>query len=419
MHRPAKSSERGAILLHVAIAMVTLIAVNTFVVDYGVMWVARRQAQNAADAGALAGAVAMAFDPEGWTDRSETGPARLAAYQVARTNEIWGEAPALNIATDVFFTDQPAAQCRDDDGNARCIRVNVYRNQERNNALPAVFGIIVGLTGQGVRATATARVAVADGTDCIKPTAIPDKWRDVHDTTAPTAPAETWTQFDNFETHSQNGNSWTPLADPDVYVAPSESDPGTGFSVTNDVGMELVLAEMQPGVVSAGGVAAVHLPGELGFRDSIKQCNGIPVVIGDALEAEHVDSNIPDSIHKGFHHLIDMDPYAEWDPSTNSVVNSCAQAATPCAASSPRIVALPVFNTGDYYNGVVNGQASPPLTVVNIVGFFVDWEGREDEGPLNGQYVVKGFITEAPGLELGNANITPEASLLSQIQLVR
>ena len=48
--KPTRSSERGAILVHVAIAMLALIAVNTFVVDYGVMWVARRQAQNAADA---------------------------------------------------------------------------------------------------------------------------------------------------------------------------------------------------------------------------------------------------------------------------------------------------------------------------------------------------------------------------------
>jgi hypothetical protein len=361
----------------------------------------------------------MAFDPEGWTDRSVEGPARLAAFQVARTNEIWGEPPDVNIATDVFFTDQPAAQCRDDDGNARCIRVDVYRNQQRDNALPSVFGLIVGLTGQGVRATATARVAVADGTDCIKPLAIPDKWQDVNDTTAPTAPANTWTQFDTFETHSRSGNSWNPLANPDTYTAPSESDPGTGFTVATDVGMELVLAQGMPSVISAGGFTGVHLPGELGFRDAIKGCNGIPVVIGDALEPETVDGDIPDSVHKGFHHVIDMDPYAEWDPSTNSVINSCAQAANPCAGSSPRIVALPVYDTGQFYNGIINGQASPPVTVVNIVGFFVDWEGREDEGPLDGQYVVKGFITEAPGLELGNSTITPEASLLSQIQLVR
>jgi Flp pilus assembly protein TadG len=83
-------SERGAIALHVAIGMIVLIAFLTFVVDYGVMWVGRRMAQNAADGGALAGAVAMAFDANGWTDRTTNGPARLAARQVALANGIWG-----------------------------------------------------------------------------------------------------------------------------------------------------------------------------------------------------------------------------------------------------------------------------------------------------------------------------------------
>ena len=90
-----RHSERGAVAIHVAIGMVVLIAFLSFVVDYGVMWVGRRQAQNAADAGALAGAVAMAFDPNGWTDRSDTGPGRAAAQQVALSNFIWGEAPSV------------------------------------------------------------------------------------------------------------------------------------------------------------------------------------------------------------------------------------------------------------------------------------------------------------------------------------
>ena len=127
-----------------------LIAFNTFVIDYGVMWVGRRQAQNAADAGALAGAVSMAFDANGWTDRTPAGPARTAAQQMALTNVVWGQAPDVDIATDVFFTDTPAAMCAPDpDGNTPCIRVDVYRNQARGNALPALFGGSVGLLLDG------------------------------------------------------------------------------------------------------------------------------------------------------------------------------------------------------------------------------------------------------------------------------
>ena len=54
--------DRGAIIIHVAFALLALLAFSAFVVDMGVMWVSRRQAQNAADAGALAGAVALMKD---------------------------------------------------------------------------------------------------------------------------------------------------------------------------------------------------------------------------------------------------------------------------------------------------------------------------------------------------------------------
>jgi hypothetical protein len=136
-----------------------------------------------------------------------------------------------------------------------------------------------------------------------------------------------------------------------------------------------VLSQNKPNLVKAGAYTPVRLPGDQDFRTNIKECNGIPVVIGDTLPTiDASTTDIGDSVHKGFKHLIDLDPHAEWDPTTNSVINSCAQGANPCAGTSPRVVALPVYNTGQYFNGIVNGQAVPPVNVVNIVGFFVDWE---------------------------------------------
>ena len=54
--------DRGAITIHVALALMALLMFSSIVVDYGVMWVSRRQAQNAADAAALAGAIALVKD---------------------------------------------------------------------------------------------------------------------------------------------------------------------------------------------------------------------------------------------------------------------------------------------------------------------------------------------------------------------
>ena len=65
--------DRGAIIIHVAFALLALLAFSAFVVDMGVMWVSRRQAQNAADAGALAGAVCA---DERWRGRPRRGSAK-------------------------------------------------------------------------------------------------------------------------------------------------------------------------------------------------------------------------------------------------------------------------------------------------------------------------------------------------------
>ena len=404
------TSARGAILLHVAIGLMVLIGMTAFVVDYGVMWVGRRQAQNAADAGALAGAVAMAFDANGWTDRTPTGPARAAARQMAVTNVVWGQAPDVNVTTDVFFTDQPADLCAPDaGGNTPCIRVDVYRNQQRGNALPALFGLAVGLTDQGVKATATARVAVANASNCLKPWAIPDKWLEMQ------TPA--WSEDDNYDTQVCQGNSCTPIPappGPDVYSRPTATSPGTGFRVAVDRGLRLTLKAGSPSTSIAPGVFyPVRIPrydgistGGADYRANIASCNGIPIEIGDTLQTEN--GNMIGPTRQGVTDLIALDPNATWDPTDNIVVNSCAQSSPPCAGQSPRIVAIPVFHTDDYYTGKMTGLTT--LTVVNILGFFIeDMQGND----------VVGYFTETPGLSTGTSTIAPEASFLTQIQLVR
>ena len=415
MHKARRrhESERGAVLIHVAIGIVVLIGFLTFVVDYGVMWVGRRQAQNAADAGALAGAVAMAFDANGWTDRSDTGPARTAARQMALTNWVIGEAPDVDMATDVYFTGQPADMCPADvNGLTGCIRVDVYRNQTRGNALPSIFGQAFGINAHGVRATATARVAVADSSDCLKPWAIPDKWLDRYDVT-PTIDVNRWTEDDRFETHTGGGQP-TPLPNPDVYTPPSNSGPGTGFTVAADLGTRVTLKQGGPSTAIEPGVfQPVRIPrydgnstGGADYRDNIASCSGIPIGIGDVLESEN--GNMIGPTRQGVNDLIALDPNARWDSGTDSVVGSCATA-TPSCGRSPRIVAVPVYDTATYDS--TRRQGLPTFTIVNILGFFID--------RMQGNDVV-GYLTEAPGLVRGaTAPIDPSASFLAQIQLIR
>src|SRR5262245_28445422 len=107
--------ERGAITIHVAIALIALLTFTTIVIDYGVMWIARRQAQNAADAGALAGAVTLMIDP------GATGEATRTAQYFAGQNVIWGQNTAN---ADILVSPLPF-NCPD--GVPACIRVDVMR----------------------------------------------------------------------------------------------------------------------------------------------------------------------------------------------------------------------------------------------------------------------------------------------------
>ncbi len=123
-HRP---SERGAVLIMVAISIIALLAFSAFVVDYGVMWVSRSQVQTAADAGALAGATARAFD-------SDTSNAHVQAVAIAvgQANAVWAQAP--DIQTRRRGQSRP---CPLTPGWAAdtCVRVNAYRNQSAQQSL--------------------------------------------------------------------------------------------------------------------------------------------------------------------------------------------------------------------------------------------------------------------------------------------
>ena len=144
-------NDRGAILVHVAMSLLALMAFSAFTIDYGVLWSSRGQAQNAADAGALAAGVALAYDNA--NDLSDSGPAKLNAFEAAQKNLVWGKVPDVDITTDVTFP-----PCPPDAGGGTCVRVDVHRTTSRANALPMFFGQLFGRTTQDIRATATAQL---------------------------------------------------------------------------------------------------------------------------------------------------------------------------------------------------------------------------------------------------------------------
>jgi len=394
--------ERGAIMIQVGITILVLSAFAMFVVDYGVMWVSRNQAQNSADSGALAGAIALALDS--FTDHSDTGPAKVAATEFAQSNYVWGEQPDVNITTDVrFYSDDPAsfpALCSGDD----CVRVDVYRNQTRGNPLPTFFGWLVGVQDQGVRATAIAQAGAANASKCLKPWAVLDKWGE---SDGP------WT----------SDSTYDPMTMPeDWYQAPSGSDPGTSYTLKNDLGVRIKLKVGDPGnskeVFGAGWFSPIDLGGTGGdvYRDNISGCADGIYAIGSTLSVEN--GNMIGPTKQGVDDLTALDPNAKWDGTR--VIDSCVGPPYTCATkgyqASPRIVAIPVINTQDAYDQVHNGDKTQgagnmTVTVVAILGFFVEGMDGND---------VVGYLCTKPDLLVSDGgSVAPGAGFLTAIRLVR
>lgn len=393
--------ERGAMLVQGAIIFLGLLAVTTFVVDYGMLWVARHQAQNSADAAALAGAASLAYDS--MQDRSNSGPAKQAALRLALVNTVIGQSPNINV-NDITFPQCP------DDGTWRCIRVNVYRNEQRGNPLPMIFGRIVGLGAHGVRATATAKAAVGNASNCLKPWVIPDRWQENSSPVNAT-----------FDKYVKNGNTISTIPNPDEYI-PSVKDVtmGSGYNTENDLGSLLTLKAGGPSeAIQPGWYYPIDLPlppdggfvpGGDQYRTNIFNCTSWPVGVGDTVVAEN--GNMVGPTAQGVRELIALDPYATWNTETKTVENSCAQARiNPCGPISPRSVAIAMVDPDALSKSMLEtGGKNITLRVVNILGFFIN--------SMDGGGAVTGYLTPIPGLSTGQP-INDGSAFTIQVMLVR
>src|SRR4051794_7074967 len=162
--RHLAAGERGMSLVFVCAGMLAMLSATTLAIDVGMFMTARSQAQNAADAGAHAGAVALVFNS--YTDRTSSGPVVSSAMNAALGNPVLGQPVSINSA-DVTFPTDPS-------GQADRVHVQVYRTAARGNPVATLFGAIFGVNTADVTASATAEASKANAMSCVKPFMIPD-----------------------------------------------------------------------------------------------------------------------------------------------------------------------------------------------------------------------------------------------------
>ena len=366
----------------VGLGFMGFLAATTLAIDVGYFMTARSQAQNAADAGALAGAVALVFDS--YSDRSASGPAVQSALSGARSNAVMKSTVSIN-APDVTFPNDPQ-------GLPNWVRVEVFRSAGRANPLATLMGGFFGVSQADVTATATAEAAPANAATCVKPWAIPDKWDEKMD--------PPWTEESTFDMYDKNGKKL--VANPDVYIGVEDTEGYTGYRADPqgpDYGRELLIKAGSPAqAISASHfypIALIPNNGASWYEENIPGCWPGVMQIGDELPVE--PGNMTGPTVSGTEDLIAKDPSARWDTATRKVVSSYHP--------SPRIIVIPVFDPEVYEESRQHGRQT--ITVANLVAFFVeDPDGNS----------VRGRLVPFTGLIRGTA---PGAAFLRSIRLVQ
>jgi Flp pilus assembly protein TadG len=397
--------ERGMSFVYVGVGFMGFLAASTLAIDVGMFMAARSQAQNAADAGALAGAVALVKNS--YTDRSATGPVVQSAINTATANQVMGAAPTV-FASDVTFPTDP-------DGQANRVQVQVYRtathDPANSNAVPTLMGSIFGVATVDITATATAEASPANAMTCVKPFMIPDKWEE-HQTGS-------WDPGDTFDKYTNRGEL---LSDPDIYrgvdpernktcvprPAENKDQECTGYVSARppdgEIGTVLVLRAGTGDQINPSFYYSWKMPGDTGgdfYRENIANCNQTLMRAGDKIIQEPGDKSGPTI--QGIEDLIAKDPGAYWDTDCQCVKGSKF-------ATSPRVFPIPMYDPDYYAEGKKNGRVAD-FRIANFLGFFVD---RPPQGNS-----IHGIITDIVGTVDRTAGKAPVNAFPKAIRLVQ
>jgi hypothetical protein len=237
-------------------------------------------------------------------------------------------------------------------------------------------------------------VGNGNATDCLRPIAFADDWLERRG-----PPGE-------FEFNSFDETTGLPLTgDRDEYTAPSATETGRTISLPppdGDLG-ERIIWELDRQTITApfapitrGLVVALNLPGAGTFEEKIETCGSNLVELGQTLL---VEGNPPaGQTQQAFSDLINVaDPGATWHALPPRIDNSCAPG---CASISPRLIPVALFDPYKFQLGRATGNwtavgclndATPCITVTNIVGFFVHG--------VSGPYGPHGHFLKYPGIK--------------------
>ena len=367
---PAKlrmvSDERGAVLALVALLLVVFLGLAALAIDLGMLYVARGEAQRAADAAAHGAAVHF---KQNFGDEDGS---RDAAVEVGARNLIRGQPAVINREDDIdFLMDE------------RKIRVRTHRIATRDNAVRTLFAGVIGFQTADVSAVAAAQIWPATASDCVLPLAIPDRW--CINGIGPDGPCSEYS--DGMESGSafEDDHYYVPWLDP---VTQEQNEHWTGYSDQN-YGDPLIIKPQSPqGALQPGWFFPFRLPGVQGakeYKEAIQGCRTGNTTwgVGDYVDTE--PGNMVGPTEQGFNALVGDYPDADWDDDLNEPVGNPDHIAG-------RTRPIVVFNPEN-----PPPQGAHPFQVTNFAAVFV--EGVNPNGDVQVRFVELTGLEPAPNFD--------------------
>lgn len=358
--------ERGVVVVMMGAIIALLLVFSVMAIDATQMMLVRTQLQNAADAGALAGALVGAKTDDTTAAQNE---AILAA---GGNNALRDSANARNTMSPVVITDADVTFPVD-----RRIEVTTHRTEATGDQFMNYFMRIFDENNLGpgnMTAHAAAEWAWVCGGKCLEPWAPPDRWDDANNNG----------EYDVGE-----------LYDP-ITTGYTDADLGTQISIIlENLGGGGGQGNPNPFPFGRFDYYSINFPpvnkgnpisGADQYRDWM--CQGcldttFSVEPGDLLRVESGGMTGPN--RDGLQCIIDSDSLASWDVATNSVINSSH-------TISPRIVKCALF---DPSIGLENYSGGKRVVVAKIMAIFV--ESIQTQGPTSGQIVGRFMRLAEPG----------------------
>ena len=400
--------QRGIALLLAAVSMLVLLALAALGIDLATLYVARNEAQRAADASALA--AAKEFVTSGYTSGLVTQDtvktlATAQAKAVGSQNKVSGQSASIQDADVTFDFSQQ---------NDPRVSVRVVRSAARSNAVPTFFAKALGVLSVDVSASATAEAYNPSGsnggptfcTGCVKPFILPNCDLQHHTDLNPVCPGG------NQDYYIQNGQI--------VHPGPVSQGGVIGQQWT----FHSQLVPSQYGELDFDG------GGDSAYKQNIASCNAHQYTCGDSIPLLTGKGTGPTG--QGIEQLIHatgygmnkgqdtMDtsvgpPFQIYAGSNNPlVVNGVLRAGSP-VSTSDSVTTVPV------YDGAPLNPGGGSVTVVGYMQIFINDVNHQGNDDSITAYILNIAVCQNGGgtCSSGSGTVSGGGQSLIPVRLVR